>query len=195
VLAGRLEITKHQLQLDYQKMSIIFEHQKDSFRKVLVAMHLAIGALESGADDAWHPIQDSQVDAFRSVISEGSLFMDTASDQALRAFVAAMGDAVEPTFEPPPEQEVIRRAHSVAAFILERLSEHFRSRVGLAPSHVNPLRDIELLGACRLINRYHFPQYDLPTKGPLAFRRGQTAAELVATAQQTSICCGPNSHA
>jgi hypothetical protein len=183
VLARRLEITKHELQLEHQRMSVVFEHQKDSFRSILVAMHQSTEAIARGNDEEWHPIQESHVDKFRRVMSEESLFMDTASDHALRIFVSAMRNAVELPFEPAPEQEEIWRAHSQASFISDRLSEHFRSRVGLASEHVNPLDDVELLGACMLINRCHFPKYHLPTKGLLAFSPSQTAAQLVATAR------------
>jgi hypothetical protein len=183
-LARRLEITKHELQLEYQKMSIVFEHQKDSFRNILVAMHQAIEAIAAGRDEEWHPIGAAQVDKFRCVVSEESLFMDVTSDHALRLFVAAMWNAVEQPFESAPEQEEIRRAHNQATFISERLSDHFRSRVGLSSGPPNPLGDVEILGACSLINRYHFPKHKLPTQGCLAFQPNQTAAELVATAHQ-----------
>ncbi len=185
ILARRLEITKHELQLEYQKMSVVFEHQKDSFRNVLVAMHHAVEAIASGAEDRWYPISRDQLDTFRRVVSEESLFMDTESDHALRIFVAAMRGAVEEPFDAGPDQEDIWRAHTQTTFISERLSDHFRCRVGLTPTRLNSLVDVELLGACRLINRHHnFQKHNLPAKGPLAFRPGQTASEWVAAAKQ-----------
>jgi len=61
-LAQRLEVTKHQLQLDYQRMSIVFEHQRDSFRRVLAAMHETIESIEGG---------DSATRAQLSMLLEG----------------------------------------------------------------------------------------------------------------------------
>jgi hypothetical protein len=184
-LAQRLEVTKHELQLENQKRSIVFEHQKDAFRNVLVAMHRATEAIASGEGPDWYPISKSVVDTFRRVVSEESLFMDAESDHALALFVKAMWGAVEETvIDVEPDEEHIQRAYSQTTFILERLSDHFRARVGLSSVHSGSLIDVELLGACRLINVHHFHKYNLPTKGPLAFCDGQTASEVVAIAKQ-----------
>jgi len=56
--------------------------------------------------------------------------------------------------------------------------------VGLEPSTPDPLLDIEVLGACCLINRFQFAKFDMPTKGPLKFRDNSTAAELIAVARE-----------
>jgi hypothetical protein len=186
-LASRLEFTKHELQLEYQKKSIVFEHQKDSFRNVLVAMHEAIEAIAGGDGPEWLPIGQDVVDKFRRVVSEEALFMDADSDHALRLFVSSMWLATPGPDPGDVDQEDIRRAHSQTEFISERLSDHFRFRVGLPPAHPSPLADVELLGACTLINRYHFSKHGLPTKGPLAIRPGETASELVATARQNLV--------
>jgi hypothetical protein len=182
-LAQRLEVTKHQLQLDYQRMSIVFEHQRDSFRRVLAAMHETIETMEAGDSEQWYPISREVVDKFRRVVSEECLLLDEESDHALRLFVDATSQAVSPPFEADPSQEDMWRAHSLTAFIFERLADHFRFRVGLVPQELDRVLDVQLLGASMLINRYHFPDHNLPTRGPLAFREGETAAELVAAAK------------
>jgi hypothetical protein len=38
----RLTKIKHELELEQQKMSVVYQNQKDSFRNVLVGMHNAI---------------------------------------------------------------------------------------------------------------------------------------------------------
>jgi len=183
-LAQRLEVTKHQLQLDYQRMSIVFEHQRDSFRRVLAAMHETIESIEGGDSEQWYPISKEVVDKFRRIVSEECLLLDEESDHALRLFVYATSKAVSAPYEADPDQEDIRGAHSLTAFIFERLADHFRFRVGLVPQELDPILDVQLLGAAVLINRYHFPDHNLPTRGPLAFREGETAAELVAAAKR-----------
>ena len=47
-----------------------------------------------------------------------------------------------------------------------------------------PLLDVQLLGACSLINRFHFDSVNLPTKGHLKLRDNETAAELVSAAKE-----------
>jgi hypothetical protein len=44
--AKRIDQAKHELELKADKLSIVFEHQKDSFRKVLAAMNQALVAIE-----------------------------------------------------------------------------------------------------------------------------------------------------
>lgn len=182
-LDKRLEITKHELQIEYQKKSIVFEHQKDSFRNVLVGMHRAIEAIRGGPEPEWRPTSHKTVDAFRRIVSEEALFMDEESDHALRIFVQVMWSAAAAPFETEPSDEEMRLAATQTAFIADRLSEHFRARVGLVTDN-GSLDDVELLGACRLINRHYFSKFNLPTTGLLAFRPGETASESVELAWQ-----------
>ena len=39
----RLEKVKHDLQLEQEKMSVVYQNQKDSFRNILVAVHKGRG--------------------------------------------------------------------------------------------------------------------------------------------------------
>jgi hypothetical protein len=176
----RLEKVKHELQLEQEKMSIVYENQKDSFRKILVAAHSAIEAIEDNiaGEGDWRPISQKDVNAFSRVLSEESLFMDDPSDHALRLFYEIMSTAVPYEMEIPTNHQVWN-AHNQMQFIAKRLAEHFRLRVGLSSSVQNPLSDVELLGACRLINQYQFPEYDLPTKGPLKIQESRTMPQLI----------------
>ncbi len=181
----RLEKVRHDLQLEQEKMSVVYQNQKDSFRNLLVAAHKGIAAIESriGGDDDCRPISQGDVDAFSRVLAEESLFVDDDSDHALRLFREIMSTAVPYEMEIPTNQEVWR-AYNQMNFVVERLAEHFRMRVGLTSSATRPLLDAELLGACRLINRFHFPKHDLPTKGSFRFQDGKTAAHYVSVARQ-----------
>jgi hypothetical protein len=180
-LARRLETTKHELQLEHQKKSIVFEHQKDSFRKVLIAVHRAIEAIRSGPGPGWYPISPDQVDEFRRVVSEESLFLDPESGHALRIFEQAMWmAAAEPAIGAEPSDDEMQRANTQTAFISERLSEHFRASIGLITDS-NSLSEVELLGACQLVNRH---KSFFRVEGALAFRKGETAHELVVTARR-----------
>jgi hypothetical protein len=181
----RLEKVKHDLQLEQQKMSVVYENQKDSFRKILVAAHKGIEAIEdriSGEDD-WQPISQKDVDAFSRVFAEETLFMDDDSDQAVRLFREIMSTAVPYQTEVPTNYEVWR-AYNQMSFIAERLAEHFRIRVGLTKNATDPLLDVKLLEACCLINRHHFATHDLPTKSIFRFKDGQTVAPYVSAARQ-----------
>jgi hypothetical protein len=61
------------------------------------------------------------------------------------------------------------------SFIADRLAQRFRTRVGLPEGEADPLLDLDVLAACRDINRYSFPDYKLPTRSPLSLTRTATA--------------------
>src|ERR1700674_5254993 len=184
-----LEKTKHELQLEQQKMSIVFEHQKDSFRKLLAAMDRALDAIErTWHDGEWSVIPEQRVKGFKKVVSEERLFLDSESDHAVQRFLQIMWGAVHThPCESIPESSDVEACHTQMELISERLADHFRSRVGLFSEMQDPLLDITLLGACRLINAYHFAEFGLPTEGPLKFHESETAKELVTAARQNTV--------
>jgi hypothetical protein len=181
----RLARVRHDFELEQQRMSVVYQNQKDSFKNVLLAMHNAIEAIERevDGDGDWGPISQKPLDNFSRVMSEEGLFMNEASDRALRLFREAMWRAVQYKDEIPTGDQVWQ-AYNQMNFIVKRLGQHFRIRVGLSPDVPDPLFDVEILGACRLINGYHFPAHQLPTKSVLKFDGNQDAAHHVASAHR-----------
>lgn len=128
--AERLAQTTHQLKLEQDKMSVIYLNQKDSFRNVLVGMHNSIEAIErriAGEGD-WRPIDQKDVDSFSRIRSQESLFMDDASDHAVRLFRDVMQTAVQFESQIPTGDEVWR-AYNQMNFIAECMAQRFRIRV------------------------------------------------------------------
>jgi hypothetical protein len=187
----RLEKAKHELQLNLERMSVVFQHQKDSFRNVLAAMHRAIEAIEARVEPdggPWYPIFRKQHDAFWKAVSGECLFLDGDTDRAIRLFSQVMWAAVEDLpLQQSPESDEVWRAYSEMNLIADRVTEHFRNRIGLTGATAAPLTDTELLGACRLINNQHWPTFNLPTKGLLKFGEHQTAEEAIRTAKD-NLC-------
>jgi hypothetical protein len=181
----RLARIKHELDLEQQKMSVVYQNQKDSFRNVLVAMHNAMEAIENeiAGEGDWRPISQEPVEALSREMAQASLFLDAASDRALRLFREVMWEAVQYEDQIPSGGKVWR-AHDQMKFIADRLAQHFRMRVGLVGGKDDPLLDIDILGACRDINRYSFPDHKLPTRGPLKSDESRNSEELVATARR-----------
>lgn len=180
--ASRLEQTKHELQLEQQRMSIVYEHQKDSFTKVLSAMHAASKAIEEkieGIGGEWGAISSKEYDKFRRAVSPERLFLDSRADEVLDLFAESMWGAVEDgNFDAHADSDDVRRAFEEMNLIADRVAQHFRMRVGLIPAGFDPLFDIEVLYACKLVNSWGRGEYELfrPT--------GKTPALLVATAKE-----------
>jgi hypothetical protein len=163
---ARLERVKHELELESKKQSIVYEQQKESFRKVLVAMHQAVSTMATATRD-FRPSTRSTAEevlagagrAFSSVIAEECLFMDAGTDRCLRLFRDIMWDSVG--FNDVGTQPAslstdfafavsLDQAYDQMNFISDHLAEHFRARVGLVSSVSDPLLDVDLFGACRL---------------------------------------------
>ncbi len=181
----RLEETKHELKLEQDKMSVVFPAQKESFRKILAAMHSALVAIEQrrGEDDDWLPISREDIDKFRSVAFEETLMMDSGSDHAIALFARIMWIAVEDEGSVPCSDEV-SRAHNQMTLIADCLAEHFRIRVGLREAKPDPLLDVQLLAAGYLVNTFRLEDFNLPAESPLKLRQNETAAELVSAAKK-----------
>jgi len=188
--AKRLERMKHELQTEAQKLSIVYEHQKDSFRSILAAMHKAIHTIEDNIEDAggdWPGISSEDYDEFKRVIAEERLFIDARAERAISLFTSILWDAVNSArIDHTPDTEEVRRSYNQLQLVAGRLAEYFRSRVGLVPESVDPLLDTELLGACRMINTYHFPSSSMPTSSELAYAEHQSPEELVSRARANS---------
>lgn len=189
-LAKQLEGTKHEFQDKLQKLSIVYEHQKDSFKGVLSAMHDAIRCIERnirGVDDEWGSVRMKDYEAFRRAVAEEVLFVDARTERALSLFSEIFWDAVDsPEFDQFTDSEKVRRSHGHMEFISDRIAEYFRLKVGLASESPDPLLEIELLGACRLINEQHFAKAGLPTKTMLKFNEHTSAEEIISMARQNA---------
>jgi hypothetical protein len=150
-----------------------------------VGMHNAMEAIEKeiAGEADWRPISQEHVEIFSRVMAQESLFLDAASDRGLRLFRDVTWEAVQYEDQIPSGGKVWR-AHDRMKFIADRLAQHFRLRVGLAEGELDPLLDIDILGACRDINRYNFPNYKLPTGSPLKADEYRNTAELVMTARR-----------
>ena len=181
----RLEETKHELKLEQDKMSVVFPAQKESFRKILAAMHSALVAIEHrrGEGDDLLPIGQEDIDKFRSVVFEETLMMDSGSDRAIALFSTIMWLAVKDEWRNPTSDEV-SRAHDQMTLIADCLAEHFRIRVGLRKAEPDPLLDVQLLAAGYLINTCVLEDFELPAESPLKLRENETAAELVSAAKK-----------
>ena len=122
-------------------------------------------------------------EAFDRAVAEESLFMDDNSDFAIKLFSSVMWEAVDEAHIDQDKSEAVRRAHSFMSLIKDRLTQHFRNRVGLLSEMSDPLAEVDKLGACRSVNVYHFREFDFPTKGPLSFG-DRSAEEIVKLAKQ-----------
>jgi hypothetical protein len=177
-----LEMTRHRLQLESQRLSVVYEHQKTSFRNLLIAMNACIKAVDVQEDENLR-VPTETVAALEKTTAEEQLFLDEASDNSLWLFQQILNEIS--TDPGPSRSDTSRTLHHHAfcqmKFISERLAEHFRIRVGLLPTRPNPLFDVEILGACLLINKFNLgSRFRTEDNGPLRLGDRQMPEALVA---------------
>lgn len=185
-LSKELISAKHELQLEYEKKSIIYDKQKDSFTKIIKEMQKVERAFEEAYDyhsEILNSIDRDVAENFKEVIINESLFVDKEGEYALNLFHDFLSEAVEPRNDMvrSPSEERIINAHRQVKFLSERIRIYFRALIGL-DSASDPMFEISILGACCLINRYHFYDCGFPTKSILNIDKLFDPSQLVDTA-------------
>lgn len=181
-----LESYKHKLELEHSKLSIVYENQKESFKKVIQAMHRAIKEIElkyNIEEEGFDPIDEKAIDEFKKAFIEESLFLSEECEKALFLFANIMGEAVWWPQDDSPDDITIRRSWNQMLFISERIREYFRLEIGISSESAS-LFDVDVLGACRLINHFGFSEANFPTESILKIKKYQSTSELVTLAKE-----------
>jgi hypothetical protein len=178
--AEELGTLRHQFQIVQKQMSVIFESQKSSFTNVIKSMDKAIQTLEQPWDGYWTPIHERTYNEFHSVVVDESLFVGAEGEEALELFSSVLSGTV-PWYDDIPDDELLRQSYNQLSFLSKRITEYFRIRVGL-PGRANPLDDIYVFGACRLLNECY--RHDEHFKSSiLAYKKDQNTEQLISKAR------------
>ena len=152
--AKELDSIRHQFQVELNRVSIIHENQKVSFRNIIMALSVAIKSLEQAYDETWHPINDRKYDELKNIVTEESLFLGKDGESALGVFLKFFGKS---TYFPEIDIQSDRMLRNIYEFlncIDTRIREYFRKRIGLSDEE-NPLLEVYLLDICLILNDYH----------------------------------------
>jgi len=181
-----LDFIRHQFKLEQQKLTVVYESQKNSFKRVIHAMHEVMEEIEGPWDGAWEPIDEKVFIKFRKIIVEESLFLDLESKRALNCFMRVIGRIEYIYGEEPPKDFEVRQAYNQLSFISKCVGEYFNQKVGLSVEG-SPIFDVDLFAACFLINHTHLSAAGFPIKNKLKFEINQTPYELVSIAEENII--------
>lgn len=158
-----LEQTRHALQLEYAQKSIVLQTQRPAFEAVLAAMADAITAVvHSKASSAWTPAPVQVYSTFCSVTRPHLLLIPGDGAEGVTLFSEFVRDCTNCGTE-LPAPSLADAAHAVLRleYIRERMIAYFQTLVGL-PVEGQPLRDLAVLAACRMLN-HNDPQHGWPT--------------------------------
>lgn len=174
-------------QLRQLKTSLFFDHQRQAFAgilgKIAEVNRIWIEKEYHVPDEGLTgPVPYTAYQELRTVYYQHQLFLDPCCLAAIELIFECYHDSFDDEFEPTARPRYYDAAYRATEYLQPRLAELFRSRIGVtAPGHGE--REIALLGSIRLLNRYHFPEIDLPPKGPLKLIDWEGAPEAVAKAE------------
>jgi hypothetical protein len=151
-----LDKIRHQFQIELNQLSIIHENQKNSFQKVIKALHKALKLLEQPYDEEWKPINTKYYDELKEIVVEESLFLGNEGEYSLNIFLKFFSRTlffIEDEIYERPSDGMLRNLYEHLCYIAERICEYFRKRIGLSEES-NPLWEVNLLAACLLIRNF-----------------------------------------
>lgn len=184
-LNANMQSALHEHQLYQLRTSLFFEHQRLAFASILSQIaETKQKWFEVGYDSelGWQeqvPVPAGEYDKLKKAYYDHQLFLDQDCIFALDLILEAMSDSF-------PVQDGDGTSHhrdceepyERLVFLQERVALLFQEKIGLRVSQ-EIKTELALLGAIRLLNRYHFKDIDLPIKGSLKLTADDKAFDAV----------------
>ena len=185
-LNGKLEAIKHTYEVSQLRTSLFFDHQRTAFAEILAAV--------AEINQKWWENYDPDVGLTESVPSEPyralqalyvkhQLFLDSESIMAIELLFEIYRDSL-PIYD--GEESHDRDPHGPyekANYLQPRLAALFQQKIGIA-TNSRAVRQLALLGAINILNRYDFSDIELPARGALKLDPSDSAAEAVMKAER-----------
>lgn len=185
-LGAKLEAVKHVHEVDQLRTSLFFDHQRSAFVEILakvVEVHQEWGKGYDPDEGIEEPVPSEPRRQLEALYLKHQLFLDADLIMALELLFDVYTDSY-PWFdgnETYPRD--VNGPYSDAAYLQPRLAAVFRLKIGVGQDAL-ALRQLALLGAMRMLNRYHFEEVELPAHGRLQLKNGDRAAMAINRAEE-----------
>ncbi len=120
------------------------------------------------------PVSKIMLQQLRQLCYKHQLFLDNDSIMAMELLFEIYQDSFN--------NSKIPESYDSAEYLRPRIAALFQQKIGVA-SDKHPIKQIALLGAIRILNRYHFHEIDLPVSGQLKLGWQDAAADGVMKAE------------
>ena len=188
-LNANMQAALYERQLYQLRTSLFFDHQRVAFASILSQIAETKGKWsEVGYEPetgSWmnEPVPSGEYEKLKKVYSEHQLFLDQDCIFAFNLVLEALSNSF-------PFQDGsgklhyrdTREPHSRLAFLQDRLAVLFQEKIGIKTSP-EVKEELALLGAIRLVNRYHFTDVGLPVKGELKLEQDDDASDAIIKAK------------
>lgn len=185
-LGAKLEAVKHVHEVDQLRTSLFFDHQRSAFVEILakvVEVHQEWSKGYDPDEGIEEPVPSAPRRQLEALYLKHQLFLDSDLIMALDLLFEIYTDSY-PWFdgnETHPRD--VNGPYSDAAFLQPRLAAVFRLKIGVGQDTL-ALRQLALLGAMRMLNRYHFEELELPAHGRLRLKKDDRAAMAINRAEE-----------
>jgi len=183
-----LELYIKELESENAKTKIIYDHQKNCFKEIIIAMDVVIQKLLCSHDveeDRYYPLPEEDYREVRKKIVGEALFISAKGARTLDVFIKVLSEVVDWGFEDTTWSfKFIEKRLEQLKFINYNVQCYFRSEIGLAIDSTS-LIDVEFLNACRLLNSYHFSGVGVPARNPLFQINNKPTEQLVRDAKNS----------
>lgn len=186
-LNTRIQTMKQEYELRQLRTSLFFDHQRNAFAGLLAkiaAVNQKWVDQEFIRDEGLRgPVPYEAYKELQAVYYEHQLFLDAPCLAAMDLIFDCYRDSFpfNDGSGAPPRCRDVEAAYEAVQYLQPRLAALFQNRIGVT-SDKRAEKEIALLGAIRLLNRFHFTELELPPKGPLALERRDKSLDAVTKA-------------
>ena len=191
----RVQSLRHDFEVHRLRTSLFFDHQRNAFAELLAKIAEVnsewwrtgyepdVGLIE--------PVPTALFRELQSLYYKHQLFLDTESIMAMEILFEMYRDSMPFDDGNGPQRRDAREPYDNAEYLQPRIAALFQSKIGISAERC-VTRQIALLGAIRIMNRYHFSDIQLPVGGPLKLEDPERAAEAVMKAERHFDLLLPN---
>lgn len=188
-LDAKLQAIKHQYEVNQLRTSLFFDHQRNAFAEILAKIAETNREWwQRGYEDDVGLIEPVPTELYRQVKDlyyKHQLFLDSEAVMAMELVFTIYQDSFpfnDGSGNDPVSRDV-REPYDNSEYLQPRVAALFRQKLGVA-ADPRAVRQIALLGAIRILNRYHFQDIGLPVSGSLKLIGSDGAAEAVMKAER-----------
>jgi len=164
MLTEEMNLYKQQLALETKKTIVMYEEQSKSFKKIIEAMQISIGAIErddhSGVQ-LFGYINRKDYQALETVVNEEIIFVGHLGRRWLQIFLEILHETIKGDLDEAEDSGMdiyVGIRYKQLNFIKEHITNYFCGEIGVS-IFSDASDDIEILNACRLISIYYHREW------------------------------------
>lgn len=179
----RVAALSYEFQRNQLRTQLFFDHQRTAFTEILTAIVEVKKAWLQASDPEGSEYASVPFDRYQALCDtyyRHQLFLDASCTASVDLVLSCMRDSLPHVdssgedYMPDAEVPLDR-----VTYLQPRLADQFRSRLGV-DSGGRSEREIAVLGAMLLLNRFHFEDIGLPPTGVLKIPPREAPADTVA---------------